>query len=234
MGTRVEESQRHSSPRRSRRSNESEDPSRRRKQTSADGTEERRSRSVGKTKASSSFKSRRRPESPRRTSTRRSPSKSRRSSNRPPSATNTKSLHQSMPCLTRSHSPRKSTSRRSDEPRSLDLLNKERALHNLPPLVRTSFLDKIALEHAVTLARERVIVHSVASAAELHVKLHAQTSVAENVQSGQSMQEMHEITMMQVGSSSYNNILGLFEEVGIGKARGKDGRLYMCQVFRTK
>jgi hypothetical protein len=37
-----------------------------------------------------------------------------------------------------------------------------------------------------------------------------------------------------VGSSSYNNILGLFEEVGIGKARGKDGRLYMCQVFRTK
>jgi uncharacterized protein YkwD len=112
-------------------------------------------------------------------------------------------------------------------------LNKERALHSLPPLVRTSFLDKIAQAHAASLAREEAVYHSVSSAAELHVKLQAQTSVAENVQSGLSMDEMHEAIMTQVGSSSYNNILGQFEEVGIGKARGKDGRLYMCQVFRT-
>jgi hypothetical protein len=95
-------------------------------------------------------------------------------------------------------------------------------------------LDKIAQAHAINLARELVVVHSVTSAAELHIKLHAQINVAENVQSGQSMEEMHEAIMTQVGSSSYNNILGQFEEVGIGKARGKDGRLYMCQVFRTK
>ena len=114
------------------------------------------------------------------------------------------------------------------------MLNQERELRNLPLLNRSSFLDKIAQHHAARLARDLVVIHSVTSAAELHVKLHAETSVGENVQSGMSMEEMHVAIMSQVGSSSYNNILGQFEEVGIGKARGKDGRLYMCQIFRTK
>lgn len=120
------------------------------------------------------------------------------------------------------------------ELRSHEFLNRERLLRNLAPFTRTSALDKIAQAHAIRLAREQIVVHSVGSAAELHVKLEAQTSVAENVQCGTSVSEIHEMTMTQVGSSSYNNILGQFEEVGIGKARGKDGLLYMCQVFRTK
>lgn len=123
---------------------------------------------------------------------------------------------------------------RQSRPRSHDLLNRERKFRGLSRLVRSSALDRIAQELAAVMARDLVVIHSVASVAELHVKLQAKNNVAENGQSGRSVEEMHEAMMAQEGSSSYNNIFGLFEEVGIGKVRGKDGRLYLCQLCRTK
>ncbi|GKY98063.1 hypothetical protein MPSEU_000764300 [Mayamaea pseudoterrestris] len=262
MGTHVDQDPRHSSPLRGRSSSGGKENSSRRgrdrspskgtKTRSLRGTSsgQHRHRRSDKLHESSSSrlgeKSRRRqsaslaPPQHRRVSTSQSPIKNDASFL---SLNNSSSLsfEGSIPSLTNT-SPRFRSSQRRDskrrdsshKPRSHDLLNKERALHNLPPLTRTTFLDKIAQTHATNLARELVVVHSVSCAAELHVKLQAQTSVAENVQSGVSMEEMHHAIMTQVGSSSYNNILGQFEQVGIGKARGKDGRLYMCQVFRTK
>lgn len=246
MGTRVENDPRQSSPHRSGdRSNDSSSTrGRERSASRPENSRSSRGKSTGhhrrkdieksSSKQGKSSSSRRR--SVPATSHRRSASRSHKND------ASLRSLDNSAISLS-SNSPRRKSSRRESNGdskqrhqklRSHDLLNKERALHNLPPLSRTSFLDKIAQSHAATLARELVVFHSVTSAAELHIKLQAQTSVAENVQSGLSMEEMHEAIMAQVGSSSYNNILGHFDEVGIGKARGKDGRLYMCQVFRTK
>jgi hypothetical protein len=70
----------------------------------------------------------------------------------------------------------------------------------------------------------------VRSIEELRAKLN-KVHVAENVQSGDSITQMHQhVTKDQ--KVSFQNIMGNFEEFGMATAKGTDGKLYLCQLFR--
>jgi len=114
------------------------------------------------------------------------------------------------------------------------LVNQERSKRNLKPYIRSPFLDSLAKKHAEQMASESKVRHSVKSIDELRFKLGGAEHVAENVQVGESIVDMHDATMGRYGNHnkvSCQNILGNFEQFGMATAKGKDGQLYMCQLF---
>lgn len=110
------------------------------------------------------------------------------------------------------------------------LVNRERARHHLPPYRRSRDLDDLARRHAAEMAQRTLVYHSVRSIEELRAKLD-KLHVAENVQSGDSITQMHQHVMSD-RKVSFQNIMGNFEEFGMATAKGPDGKLYLCQLFR--
>jgi uncharacterized protein YkwD len=111
------------------------------------------------------------------------------------------------------------------------LVNRERVLRGLSKLNRSRFLDSMAHSHAVDLAQDENLVHSVNVLADLQRQL-GSNEVGENVQRGPNIRQMHESAMNR-GSTSRGNILrGAYVEFGMATALGKDGKLYMVQLFR--
>lgn len=110
------------------------------------------------------------------------------------------------------------------------LVNKERAQYRLPPYKRCRELDDLARIHAKAMADQSSVYHSVTSIDALRLKLHA-THVAENVQCGESIRSMHDHVMAERAVSCHN-LLGHFDEFGMATAKGTDGKLYLCQLFR--
>lgn len=108
------------------------------------------------------------------------------------------------------------------------LVNQERANHNLPALKKSSFLENLANMHALALATRGRVEHSANDVQELQARLHSKC-VGENVQSGASVRAMHEAQ----SDVLRRNILGNFNQFGVGTAKGTDGKIYMCQLFRT-
>lgn len=80
------------------------------------------------------------------------------------------------------------------------------------------------------MAQRTMVYHSVRSIEELRAKL-SKIHVAENVQSGDSITQMHQ-HVMKDQKVSFQNIMGNFEEFGMATAKGTDGKLYLCQLFR--
>lgn len=116
------------------------------------------------------------------------------------------------------------------------LVNAERKAHNLPPLQRSRFLDSLASLHATVMAKECRAMHSVDSIVELQCNLHSK-QVAENVDCGDYIRQMHSNTMESDASTnlSKENILSpIFTEMGSAVARGTDGKIYLCQLFRKR
>jgi uncharacterized protein YkwD len=110
------------------------------------------------------------------------------------------------------------------------LVNRERARRQLPPYRRSRDLDELARRHATAMAQRTMVYHSVRSIEELRAKLD-KIHVAENVQSGDSITQMHQHVMSD-RKVSFQNIVGKFEEFGMATAKGSDGKLYLCQLFR--
>ena len=80
-------------------------------------------------------------------------------------------------------------------------------------------------------ADDESLVHSVDALNVLQRQLNS-TEVGENVQRGPNIRQMHESAMKR-GSTSRGNILrGAYSEFGMATALGKDGKLYMVQLFR--
>jgi uncharacterized protein YkwD len=116
-----------------------------------------------------------------------------------------------------------------------DFINQSRVQHNLKPLHRSAVLDTIALVHAQSMAQGQAVVHSVKSILELQQKLRSR-HVGENVQRGASIKQIHHDSMaaQEGGSFIRRNILSTsFDEMGMATAMGRDGILYLCQVFRS-
>ena len=111
-----------------------------------------------------------------------------------------------------------------------DLVNHERAKRKRRPFIRSPFLDALARKHAEAMADRCTVEHSVTSIEQLQEKL-GSNCVAENVQRGDSVLQMHDETMLHADNVSFKNILGDFEQFGMGVAAGRDGSLYMCQLF---
>jgi uncharacterized protein YkwD len=114
------------------------------------------------------------------------------------------------------------------------LVNRERVVRGLSKLHRCRLLDEMAQQHAARLARDEVLVHSVAELSDLQRLLGSQ-EVGENVQRGPNIRQMHESAMNR-GSTSRGNILRpAYVEFGMATALGpQDGKLYMVQLFRGR
>jgi uncharacterized protein YkwD len=113
------------------------------------------------------------------------------------------------------------------------MINRDRAVSRVPALYRSRRLDALAHEHAQCMAQEQAVFHSVDSLNALQLKLDSK-EVGENIQRGLSIQKMHHaMTWGSDSSPNRSNIISQkFNECGMGTAKGKDGLLYMVQLFR--
>ena len=109
------------------------------------------------------------------------------------------------------------------------LVNDERARAGIAALRVDDEAQTKAQALARRMAAEQEIFHSVMSAGISG----GWTRIGENVASGSSVTEMHR--MMMSSPSHRSHILDAgYTHVGIGIAKGADGRLYMAQVFVTR
>jgi uncharacterized protein YkwD len=114
-----------------------------------------------------------------------------------------------------------------------ELVNRDRRNYGLFPYRLSRTLNRLAAEHASRMAIEGTVYHSVSTIEELKVLL-AGRDVAENIQRGDHLREMHIETMQQRECINRCNVLSThFSEFGYGLAVGKDGKVYCCQLFRS-
>ena len=112
------------------------------------------------------------------------------------------------------------------------LVNQERCKQNTPPLFRNLELDTIARNHAEAMATTRRVGHSDLSA--LRFKLSGPCRrIGENVAVGKSIKEIHKGMINSANKADKNNILDRrYTCMGVGTAKGEDGKLYICQIFK--
>jgi len=115
---------------------------------------------------------------------------------------------------------------------TLALVNQERARRHLKPFRQSMSLNQLAAQHATAMCQSGTVFHSVASIEELMFMLPS-TAVAENIQRGDCVAQMHRETMHHKYSINQSNLLSpYFSEFGSAVAMGRDGKLYSCQLFR--
>jgi len=110
------------------------------------------------------------------------------------------------------------------------MINEERTRRMCAPLKRLAELDAIAREHAEAMASQTKLFHS--SPTEFNEKFSRRfRRLGENVKSGDNIKQIH--TTMMTTVADRNNILDRrFTHMGMATARGADGKLYLCQIFR--
>jgi uncharacterized protein YkwD len=109
---------------------------------------------------------------------------------------------------------------------ALDRINAERARAGVAPLAEDGDATEKAQQWAVKLAAEQTLSHSNVAAGIGGYW----DSLGENVAAAGSLEELHRILMSSAGHRA--RILdGGYTHVGIGIARGADGKLYTAQVF---
>ena len=112
------------------------------------------------------------------------------------------------------------------------LVNQERTRRNLPPFLFSPELQQLAEQHCRRMAHEGSVFHSVQSIDQLVALLRA-PHVAESIQRGDSLLDMHYETLSQRRSVNYCNLVStVFTEFGAATCRGPDGKLYQCHMFR--
>mmetsp|Transcript_37379 Transcript_37379/g.57366 ORF Transcript_37379/g.57366 Transcript_37379/m.57366 type:complete len:227 (+) Transcript_37379:71-751(+) len=114
-------------------------------------------------------------------------------------------------------------------------INMERERCGLPPLQRKLVLDQVARQQAELMAKKNKVFHSEVSNIFLFVTSSDRSCrckrMGENVTKGRSLREIH-AGMMRRSTSGVNNILNpKFKSMGVGTCMGKNGRLFLCQVF---
>ena len=107
--------------------------------------------------------------------------------------------------------------------------------NNTAHLTRCPRLDGLARQHALRMAQEQRVHHSVTSISELQ-RLCQSRLVGENIHKGQTVADMHKEIMQTTNSKSMMNRSNLlssqFCAMGTGVVLGEDGLLYSCQLFR--
>ena len=114
----------------------------------------------------------------------------------------------------------------------LVLVNRARRRRGLVPLKSSENLQRLAVLHAIAMAQQGAVFHSVSNIEQL-MELLSSRFVAENIQRGDSIVQMHQETMEDRKSINRSNQLcEYFTEFGSAVALGDDGKLYSCQLFR--
>lgn len=111
------------------------------------------------------------------------------------------------------------------------LVNQERSRRTMAPLIRMVELDQLARIHAEQIAEEGELRHVEADALRYALKDVPYRRLGENVARGESIRAIHN-DMMGTLSNKNNIVDRRFTHMGMGTAVGKDGELYLCQIFR--
>mmetsp|Transcript_40249 Transcript_40249/g.83832 ORF Transcript_40249/g.83832 Transcript_40249/m.83832 type:complete len:243 (-) Transcript_40249:134-862(-) len=115
------------------------------------------------------------------------------------------------------------------------LMNEARFYQTLPPLQRAADLDLLARLHALKMALEQSVHHSVTSVQQLQNALQSK-NVGENIHRGKNVLDMHtEIMKCDNPHNSINRanlFSSKFNQMGSGTVLGEDGLLYSVQLFR--
>lgn len=111
------------------------------------------------------------------------------------------------------------------------LLNQERRTQHLHPLLESTSLDNLARVQATYMAETGRVESAFANQEELSDMLNTDLAVGENVQCGTTPLQLHLASLKTRRSLLLSP---LFNEFGLGIARGKDGQLYLCELFRQR
>ena len=110
------------------------------------------------------------------------------------------------------------------------LVNQERSKRYVAPLVRMHELDTIARAHAEAMASEGRLFHT--DPVDLQTKLNKPARrLGANVAKGETIRDIHR-GMMQTLSDMNNIIDRRYTNMGMATARGANGEIYLCQIFR--
>jgi hypothetical protein len=113
------------------------------------------------------------------------------------------------------------------------LVNQSRCRRNAPALSRDMELDHIARLHAQAMATSGKAEHSDSN--YLRFKLSGPCRrIGENVAVGTSIKDIHKEMMESTKRhADKNNVLDRrYTCMGVGTAKGEDGTLYLCQIFK--
>jgi uncharacterized protein YkwD len=124
----------------------------------------------------------------------------------------------------------------ADEQEILDLTNKERKKHDLPPLRPNALLLKAARQHTRNMARQTKMAHVLdgkGPADRVRAAGYRYSFVGENVGYGASPEQMVQVWMKSKPHRA--NILNKrYADFGVGVAKDEQGRPYYTQVFGAR
>jgi uncharacterized protein YkwD len=113
------------------------------------------------------------------------------------------------------------------------LVNQERVKRVIAPLSRLRELDSLARDHAEAMANAQHLFHS--DPCDIQSKFQRPCRrMGENVAVGSNIRDIHVRMMKNTESNTdKNNILHrCYTHMGMATAKGADGQLYLCQIFR--
>jgi uncharacterized protein YkwD len=117
------------------------------------------------------------------------------------------------------------------------MINSERFKRSIPPLTRHASLDRIARDHAESMARSNQLFHT-EDPLLLQERILCEAEgieqtigrIGENTVRGRTIPDIHEA--MMVSLAERNNILDKrYSSMGVGTGRAHNGTLYLCQIF---
>lgn len=113
------------------------------------------------------------------------------------------------------------------------MVNDERVKRMTAPLSRLRELDDLARYHAEAMAKSQRLFHSDPTTIT-YVFQRPFRRMGENVACGANIREIHTNMMekQEHCSDKYNILHRCYTHMGMGTAKGEDGQLYLCQIFR--
>jgi len=115
----------------------------------------------------------------------------------------------------------------SEAAQMVSLINSYRAANGLPKLAQASDATAKAQQHSNEMAAAGSLYHSSSLSSGISAGWRA---IGENVGVGGSVTQLE--SMFEASSVHRANMLnGAYNQIGVGAARGGDGRLYITEIF---
>eukprot|EP00549_Striatella_unipunctata_P020416 CAMPEP_0118700400 /NCGR_PEP_ID=MMETSP0800-20121206/16554_1 /TAXON_ID=210618 ORGANISM="Striatella unipunctata, Strain CCMP2910" /NCGR_SAMPLE_ID=MMETSP0800 /ASSEMBLY_ACC=CAM_ASM_000638 /LENGTH=173 /DNA_ID=CAMNT_0006600965 /DNA_START=33 /DNA_END=554 /DNA_ORIENTATION=+ len=114
-------------------------------------------------------------------------------------------------------------------------INRERQRRGLTLLKRQAALDEAARKQAAEMAKMNKVRHSnpsniILSVASFDNSIECRR-IGENVMQGKSIRTIHAAMMVNCTTGKRNLLDPSFKNMGVGTCRGKNGKLFLCQIF---
>lgn len=110
------------------------------------------------------------------------------------------------------------------------MINTERTKNNIHPLIRKSELDAAARWHAEAMALVDRVHHSDPQEMKNVIRKPCRR-LGENIARGENIRAIHS-RMMETPNDKANMLDARYIQFGMGTARGPNGDLFLCQLYR--